>query len=73
MVSTPAISPWAGRTTHLEHVSLRQVKSPGRDVDAFPSLHLDAVDALVVVLVVHGVVRREEDAFIVHHGRAALS
>ena len=34
--------------------------------------YLNAVDTLVVVVVVHGVVGRKEDPFIVGHGGAAL-
>lgn len=50
---------------YLQDVPLGQMKGSGRYVDSFPSLHLDTVDALVVVVVVHGVIWRQENPFIV--------
>lgn len=62
-----------GRGRYLEDVALRQLEGAGGDVDAFARLHLDAVHALVAVVVVHGVVWRQEHPLVVGDGGAALS
>lgn len=62
-----------GRGRYLEDVALCQLKGAGGDVDAFARLHLDAVHALVAVVVVHGVVWRQEHPLVVGDGGAALS
>ncbi len=49
------------------------MEGSGRNIDSFPSLHLYAVNALVVVLVVHGVIRWQQNPFIVDDRWAALS
>lgn len=41
---------------YLEDVTLGEMEGAGRDVDSFACLDLDAVDALVAVVVIHGVV-----------------
>lgn len=43
-------------SAYLEKVTLGEMEGAGRDVDAFPGLDLDAVDALMVVVVIHGIV-----------------
>lgn len=41
---------------YLENVTLGEMEGAGRDVDSFACLDLDAVDALMVVVVIHRVV-----------------
>ena len=41
---------------YLQDIPLGQMEGSSRYVDSLASLHLDAVDALVVVVIVHGVI-----------------
>lgn len=47
---------------YLQDVTLSQAKAACRNVDAFPFLHLNVIDALVVVLVIQRIVGGQENA-----------
>lgn len=57
---------------YLQHVTLSQTEAAGGDVDAFPRLNLDVINALVIVPVVHGVVGRQQDAAVLGNCRSAF-
>lgn len=66
------IHPSAARLAYLKDVTLGEMEGAGRDVDPLACLHLDAVDALVIGVVIHGVVGREQNAGVVDDGGAAV-
>ena len=57
---------------YLEDVSLCELEGSGRDVDALPRLDVDAVNTLVAVAVVHGVVGGQQGALALGDRRPAL-
>lgn len=56
------------RGLYLEDVALRQLEVARSDVDAFPSLDLNAVHTLVAVVIVHRVVWRQKHSLVVGDG-----
>lgn len=63
---------YALKQTHLQEVSVTQQEAAGHELDPLSIVSLDAVNALVVVVIVSRVVRGQKNSFGAYRGGAAL-